>query len=95
MRSMETIRGVTSEGLNEYNPEAFDAVAQPDGTFDLVPVRWMNEGEYNEYHFGCGSDGWGDGDGRRAGADTDTAMEDEARRDADLLASIEDRGDAI
>ena len=55
-RSMQPITGVTLEGLDEYNPAAFDAVAQPDGTFTLVPVRWMNQEEFMECAYGCGNE---------------------------------------
>jgi hypothetical protein len=53
---MQTIKGVTQEQLNEYNPEAFDAYKQPDGTYDLVPVRWMNQEEYDNVQYGCGEE---------------------------------------
>jgi hypothetical protein len=53
-RSMETIKGVKPEELDNYNPEAFDAVKQPDGTYDLIPVRWMNQEEFFDYAYGCG-----------------------------------------
>lgn len=55
-RSMATITGVKPEDLNEYNPAAFDAEKQPDGTYHLIPVRWMNQEEYNEVQYGCGDD---------------------------------------
>lgn len=53
-RSMETIRGVKPEELDNYNPEAFDARRNDDGTYDLIPVLWMNQEEFNEYAWGCG-----------------------------------------
>lgn len=55
-RSMQTITGVTREQLDDYNPEAFDAKIQPDGTYHLIPVRWMNQEEYNDVQYGCGDD---------------------------------------
>lgn len=55
-RSMQPITGVTEQQLSDYNPEAFDAHKQPNGTYTLVPVRWMNQEEYNEVEYGCGGD---------------------------------------
>jgi hypothetical protein len=53
-RSLEPVVGVTEDQLNDYSPEAFDAVRQPDGTFTLVPVLWTNQEEFMEYAYGCG-----------------------------------------
>lgn len=55
-RSMNPIRGLTREQLDEYNPEAFDCKLEADGSYTLIPVRWMNQEEYFEVEYGCGED---------------------------------------
>lgn len=56
MRSLQTITGISKEGLNDFSPDAFDAIEQPDGTFNLVPLLWTNQAEFIEYAYGCGLD---------------------------------------
>lgn len=45
----QTITGVTQDGLNDYNPELYDAHLQADGTFTLVPVLWHDDASYAAY----------------------------------------------
>lgn len=51
-RDLTPIPGVTD--LDAYDPAAFDAVRQPDGTYTLYPVRWTTQTEFEDYAFGCG-----------------------------------------
>lgn len=56
MKRSSTIYGVTAEQLNNYSPAEYDAVQQPDGTFNLVPLQWTTQAEFMDYAFGCGDD---------------------------------------
>lgn len=44
-----TITGISAAELDDYNPERFDAVLQPDGTYNLVPVLWWDQASYLDY----------------------------------------------
>lgn len=55
MMKLTRINGVTAEELENYNPEFYDAIPQPGGTFDLVPVKWWDQASYNDYQYGTGA----------------------------------------
>jgi len=46
---LQTVTGVTTAQLDNFDPSRYDAVAQPDGTFTLVPVLWWDEASYAAY----------------------------------------------
>jgi len=44
---------VTFAELDNYSPECYDAVEMPDGRFSLVPLKWCDQGSYEQYQYGC------------------------------------------
>jgi len=49
MQPLPRVNGVPEEALANYNPDRYDAIPNPDGTFDLIPLLWWNESSYAEY----------------------------------------------
>lgn len=40
INGLVTVRGVTKEGLNGFNPDCYDARKEEDGTYTLIPLMW-------------------------------------------------------
>ncbi len=49
MNTLKTIHNVSADDLVAFNPECFDARANGDGTYDMVPVRWTDDASYASY----------------------------------------------